>query len=318
MKIAGTLILISATLLLIGLVQWGWNPSSTESSFLTKDEQKTDQRAEPSIAQPPTLEIDPCTISSYLPGEDVSVGFTLRNVGSKPIYLSSFPPMIKISRPDQSDEVVRTFPAGKENIELKPHENYTYTLVWDQCDEYGSQVVPGSYSVEIYNIHAEGSELKVTGTIFPDGYQVAKVLIEYPQGAMEKRIEVNQSETVNNLTVTLQYVELSDTEAKVYTLAEIPGSTVHCPPGLPISKCPPPNDIDPVAWYMVDDYPEQEAIDVGFRMSERGVSITFGFNPVPSDAKGMIFKISKFGNRTGPWEFYIPLDNQLSQKLNPR
>lgn len=90
---------------------------------------------------------------------------------------------------------------------------------------------------------------------------------------------------------------------------DIPSSNnIPPPPGMSISDFGPPDDLDPpTAFYKIDNYSEQRAIEVGLKMTEEGVISICEFNPIPSDAKKMTYIIEKFGVWEGPWEFEIQL-----------
>jgi hypothetical protein len=70
------------------------------------------------------------------------------------------------------------------------------------------QVSPGWYSVEVTLATSRGSAYRI--------------LVLPPEGVMEKMIEVNQSQTVNGITITLDRVELTATGMKVYAFSTPP------------------------------------------------------------------------------------------------
>lgn len=88
---------------------------------------------------------------------------------------------------------------------------------WDQKDTNGEQVPPGWYDITWKPPDAP----KPTDGKIGLGSS-AMVLIQYPQSAMEKTIEVNESRTVNDITVTLECVELTSREMKVYAFVTQP------------------------------------------------------------------------------------------------
>mgnify|MGYP001090198506 CR=1 FL=1 len=127
---------------------------------------------------------------------------------------------------------------------------------------------------------------------------ITEVLLQYPQGAMEKTIEVNQSQIVNGVTITLERVELSWKEAKFYAFAT--------PPGYSLRQGP--------AWaqYTADGI-TKDAGPSGVGFQEDGMRLSWGTDrfwsdPVPSDAKELTFTINEFGDWQGPWEFQVPLE----------
>ena len=129
---------------------------------------------------------------------------------------------------------------------------------------------------------------------------ITKVLIQYPQGAMEKTIEVNRPQTVNGVTITLERVELSREETKFYAFTTTRLTEEGINPLL--AKL-----IPILAQYAVDGSTK----DAGYaaeRILDRGTELIWDdLDPVPSDAKELTFVVTKFGDWESPWEFEIPL-----------
>jgi len=258
----------------------------------------------PGPAKPP-LEVGATTDKgSYLPGEDIKVAFSFKNVSSSPVQIEPFPPAVEIMRPEPY-EPLRSFSAGTGTRSLNPGEAAIYTVTWDQLDNQQKQVDYGYYYVELRDIQVGGFHMK------PSFGMTAPILILPAEGAMEKTIEVNQSQTVNDITITLERVELSVTGARFYAFTIPPGYSPPEPlgPALP----PPPPDMVPVhAEYTVDSV-TKDAGWSGIGVQAEGLRLTWGsevapLDPVPSDAKELIFTITRFGDMEGPWEFFIPLE----------
>ena len=262
----------------------------------------------------PSLELEAIPLSPieyapgvFLPGEEVKVEFRFSNASSEPITVAPFPPEIEIVRPGtDEDGVVRSFPEGSGQLDISPVETVEYTLVWDQQDYNGKQVVPGWYYVDVKGITLTKATAPTrTGVSFGS---IAKLLIQFPQGAMERIIEVNQSQTVNDLAITLERVELSATGATFYAFTIPPG---YSPPRTEGPPLPPP--MVPVhAQFTVDGVTKDAGYSsVGAQGS--GIRLVWGYHeagldPVPSDARELIFTITSFGDWEGPWEFSIPLE----------
>ena len=144
-----------------------------------------------------------------------------------------------------------------------------------------------------------------------DSYTVSRLLIQYPQGAMEKTIEPSQSQTVNGITVTLERVELRAEGAEFYAFAIPPG---YSPPEVEGSDAPP--DKLP---YLGPMYPVHATYafngitkDAGLAsLGTQGDGIRLSWDeldPIPGDAKELTFTITKFGEWEGCWEFRVPLE----------
>jgi len=233
----------------------------------------------------------------YLPGQEVEIELGFTNVGSETVTLSLFPPEIRV----KSMDTVRLFTAGTKEVRLEPGEVVTHNFGWDQRDENGVQVPPGWYIVNVRITYVHGSPPKTTQQSFGD---TAKIYIQYPQGAMEKTIEPNQSQTVNGITITLERVELSAEGARFYAFV--------LPPGYTPSQ-PAPMVMVPVrARYSFDGITKDAGL-AGWGTRRDGVELKWGrpdqpLDPVPSDASELTFTITRFGDWEGPWEFKVPLE----------
>ena len=262
----------------------------------------------------PSLELEAIPLSPieyapgvFLPGEEVKVEFRFSNASSEPITVVPFPPEIEIVRPrTDEDGVVRSFAEGSGQLDISPVETVEYTLVWDQQDDNGEQVVPGWYYVDVKGITVSKATAPTrTGVSFGS---IAKLLIQFPQGAMEKVIEVNQSQTVNDLTITLERVELSATGATFYAFTIPSDYSLPQPEGPPL----PPPMVPVHAQYTVDGVTKDAGYSsVGAQGS--GIRLVWGYHeacldPVPSDARELTFTITRFGDLSGPCEFSIPLE----------
>lgn len=158
---------------------------------------------------------------AVLPGQHISVTWSIENVSPNHITLRPFPPETTVQRmrivewPSGEDDlvsgiqVVRLNPAGSREVTLQPGEQTTHSLVWDQRGIGGWPVAPGYYDLSV-GVNVEAGSARIGGS------NRARVLIQFPQGAMEKTVDVNQPLTAGGVTVTLKRVELSATGTKVY------------------------------------------------------------------------------------------------------
>jgi hypothetical protein len=269
--------------------------------------------ASPAVAEPPPVNRRPpgpadlplqvTTIpeeANYLPGQPIRIGIDFTNIGPEAITLSQFPPEIRLL--SRADEMVRLFEAGAEELHLEPGAKATCNLTWDQRDDSGTQVSPGRYRVDVTNVYyiRGGDPPRATWANFGDTY----VYIQYPQGAMEKVIDLNQPQTVNGITITLERIELSAEGAVFYCFVIPPGYT----PSQPV-----PNVMTYAqAGYSFDGITKDAGL-AGYGTRDDGIKLIWGspdlpLDPVPGDAKELTFTITSFGNVEGPWEFQVPLD----------
>jgi len=246
----------------------------------------------------------PDIISPYSEQTEIKLSFT--NKASEPRLMSWLTSEIKIIKlPDVQPPsiAVRSLAVGTQERLLQPGEKATYEFTWDQRDDTGQQLEPGWYGVEVAVQYRNPSE-PTGGTI--QGVPT-RVLIQPPDGVMEKTIEVNQSLTINGITFTLERIELTATGMKVYAFNTPPDYSL--PSGQPGPA--PSLWLHAEAEYSFDDGTAKQAFPSGIHFLDNGVLHTWGeyLDPVPKNAKELTFRINKLGDEwEGPWEFKIPLE----------
>jgi len=225
------------------------------------------------------------------------MNFAFQNVTAEPFQIDPFPPLIQISH---QDEVWRSFPPGEAVKTLEPDEVVTYTLTWDQSDEQGQQVPYGNYYIKLGYIKLgdRTMSLSLSGT--------RQFLILPAQGVIEKTIEMNESRTVDRITITLKRVELTTAGMKVYAF--------NTPPDYYLSERPqpPPPEfmkLHAEAEYSLDGGSWQKAGPSGIGFLEDGMKHSWKhLAPVLKGTKEITLVITKLGDWEGPWEFKIPLE----------
>jgi hypothetical protein len=238
-------------------------------------------------------------ILTYGLGEEIHIEFSIKNTRSYQYRIEPFPPLVEIMRLT-SGELVRSFPGGTGDKSLAPGEVATYTLTWDQRDNQQQQVTYGYYDFELGRFYVEGYPYtsRSIGCL---------VLILPPEGTMEKTILVNESQTVNGITITLERVELSALEMKVFALCTPPGYHLSQDPDLPSTW---PMGVA-LAEYSLDNDTAKNAGSSGswgIHLLENGEEHKWcKLDPVPNGTKELTFRITKFADWQGPWEFHVPL-----------
>jgi len=124
---------------------------------------------------------------------------------------------------------------------------------------------------------------------------------------MEKSLDLNQSETVKEITVTLERIELTSSGVTVYAFGTLPGYTS---PQEPFVRA--------LAEYRVDGGAVRQADSAAMQYLENGTRFIWKrLDPIPSDAQELIFRIStitlsfapdKPDELVGSWEFKVPLE----------
>ena len=255
----------------------------------------------------------------FMSGEVVEIEIRLTNESVEPVTVTQMPPKVSFVLPGPGEDivkVVRTFNAGTEERELAVGETVNYKLTWDQKDEAGQQAPPGWYFGDFeYAVRIETPPAQDVRS----GGRNRLFLIQYPQGAMEMVTELNQTQTATGLpfdvdgevkqidiVFTLKHVELSQERASFFVLVTSPNNP------LP--------DYDNHNWrsmrmearYVIDGV-VKDARPHNRKFTDDGIEIRCGYNgsyldPVPSDAKELVFIVTRFGEWEGPWEFKIPLE----------
>jgi len=240
----------------------------------------------------------------YLPGEPIEVKLSITNISSDIIVMSQYPPEIRVTPWQDRDRILSSRAGGTQPLEIRPSDTIIVDFTWDQKDKEGKQVPPGWYAITFRDISITQGDRRTT---FNPG---AAVLIQYPQGALEKSFDLNQSQTVNGITVTLERIELTADGSTFYLFFITPGYTPPpTGPGLP--PMPPTMSVMAKAEYTVGSITKY-AGTAGFGTKGNGIKLVWGgrphrLDPVPSDAKELTFTITQMNDWEGPWEFKVPL-----------
>jgi len=229
------------------------------------------------------------------------IGLTISNLSSGTITIDPFPPAEWIKPVDQ-EESVYSYAAGTRTHDIRPDlPFYNTKSIWDQKDNNGKLVAPGWYEVHYeYVITEQNTSRRYTAN------PTTRFLIVHPHSAMEKNLDLNQSETVNGITVTLERIELTSLGMMVYTF--------HTPPDYSLPEEHPPYQyeslvINSVAEYSVDGGSIKQVDVPGGQFIKSGIRLIWDdLDPIPNDAKELNFAITKLGDWEGPWEFKVPLD----------
>jgi len=176
------------------------------------------------------IDVTPIGANVFDYGSEINYRFTLTNVTGETITITPFPPRITIIgggvlRP------VRIIPEGDQSREIAPSGSVEHELTWDQRDDNGALVEPGWYNV------LPGSSTVNTGdeSLVFNYPALPPLLIQYPQGAMVRTIELALTDTIGGLTVILERIELQDRGITLHRTMYHPrnrGQTLHYCSGL--------------------------------------------------------------------------------------
>jgi len=241
---------------------------------------------------------------SYLAGEDIIIEFSFKNPYNQVFQMEPFPPRVYISPVRDYGGTHTTyspacrFPEGTETRSINPGEVAIYSLTWDQRDDDGQQVPYGYYSVS-------PGYIRVDDHLFTLHLKApVRILILPAEGAMEKTIEVNQSQTENGITITLERVEMSALETTIYALITLPDYSPTQTGDL---------YLEAGAEYSVDGVAMIGPVEAETRPLEDRVELTWGqLAPVPKGARELIFTVFELHFEDERWEgsleFNIPLE----------
>lgn len=102
------------------------------------------------------------TQSAYLSGEEVAVELAVTNSSSETVYLTPFPPEIRITSEDLN--TVWTSRAGEDRLTVEIGDTVTYHLSWDQRDDQGTAVPAGEYQIEFLTYLEQDGQLTPSDT----------------------------------------------------------------------------------------------------------------------------------------------------------
>lgn len=216
--------------------------------------------------------------------------------------------------------LIRSFTEGTGELSLAPDEKKTYEFTWNQEDDSGHKLPPGmSYKIRVQ--FTKGLPSKPESAYERTIYQ--RVFIQYPQGAMEKTINAYQTQTAEDLPLTLRdeelLVDITITLERAELSAEGANFTV-------LVSWQEQTDLDdekrlgdflrisswgnPGAEYLADGI-TYSCYEYRVSRLQNGIRYRFKGEPIPSDTDELVFimpRLSEYWRGwEGPWEFHVPL-----------
>jgi hypothetical protein len=196
-----------------------------------------------------------------------------------------------------------TFAAGKNSVTLAPGQTAAYTLTWNQTDVQGRRAAPGSYYLELEEMYYQGRQVPMNLSR-PVSFNILPP--ESSSSGTEKVITVNQSQTANGITVTLQNVKIANNGLSVSAFITSPPDYVLLP-GTPAVR--PTQDLRASAGYSLDS---NLTIGAGLPAVEyfnNGMNQTWSIpGPLPPGTREMTFIINSLGKLSGPWQFQVRME----------
>ncbi|MDD5501046.1 MAG: hypothetical protein PHH57_05095 [Candidatus Omnitrophica bacterium] len=260
----------------------------------------------PSISSPAPeshlpFNVNVSTAPSHLPGEQIMFGIAIHNLSSGTITIDPFSPAKWIKSVDRN-EIVFSSPGGQSTYDLQSGMPFLPTKdTWEQKDNNGQQVAPGWYEIGYeYIVIDQGTGERYTAT------PTARFQIVDPDSAMNKVMDVNQSTTAEDMTITLKRIEINAVGTKVYTFIT--------PPGYSLTTEHPPYQMESLmtnsmAEYSVDGGDVKQIKSGGGKADAEGITLTWdNLEPMPLGSKELTFIITQLGDLKGRWEFKIKLN----------
>ena len=248
------------------------------------------------------------------PGEPAAVNIAIENLVTRPLTIRPFPPGVRVV--DSCRSVIKTIPVGLGDRVIPPGETLVYALAWDMTDDQGVPVPPGRYRVELFweeelppfdrTVQPPPPVPTRTGDIFIPEWDAGAVVIRYPEGALDRVIDVNRTMTVAGLPVTLERLECSEENVLACFLYPIPSGTL--PPGISsVSITPPPPDTGP-GLFSIDGGRECPFPTMPVTMESGLWRVKGDLPPVSRNARNLTLIIPELAGQKGPWVFEVPLD----------
>jgi hypothetical protein len=235
-----------------------------------------------------------------LPGERIYFGISISNTSQDTLTVDPFSPAKWIRLVGQSDVIYSSNP-GTQTYELRSGGPFLPLKdFWDQKDNNGQQVAPGWYEIGYDYVVIEQTTGKRYTSTPTAWFQIAD-----PDSAMNKNVDVNQSASSEGAEVVLKRIEMNAVETKVYTFT--------APPGYTWPKDHPPADLQSLvsnseAEYKIDGGTIKKLQSHRGQGDADGVTIIWDeLEPMPVNARELIFTITQLGGVKGIWEFKVEL-----------
>lgn len=232
--------------------------------------------------------------NAYLPGETVKIEVALENVTSGPLKLEQFPPILSVME-TKSRQPVFTFGAGEDSKTLMPGEVATFAVSWNQRDEAGRRVA-GDYYIELEDVNSGSQAIKLT---FSKPVTFSVPAAGGNIGKIYRTVSLNQSQTVNGITVALQKLELADKGSRLTAI-------ISAPPDYNQNRRT--GDYSALAFYYFDRGWANDAGLSSVEYSRAEMKHTWYLTePISKETEELFFIIMNIGKWEGPWQFTIPL-----------
>jgi hypothetical protein len=239
--------------------------------------------------------------SAYLPGEQVQIQVNLKNISSQTVVLENYPPSISLMSAD-SKQPVYTVNSGSLVEKIAPGQTGSYVITWDQTDEKGRRVSPGSYYLELEEVYRQGVSVSLA---LPNPVYF-QILPSSAAGGDKRFIDViGQSLTVNGITFTLEQIQVNAGAVSVTGLISPPPDYVlkEDSSGLSTSI-----DYRIQARYSFDGSWFEKTGPSFVEYYADGMKHTWSIPAAnPAGSENLTLVIDDIAGWAGPWEFSIKI-----------
>lgn len=253
----------------------------------------------PAVTVPAALAANAATDKAvYAAGELVNIEVTLTNTTDKPLTLKEFPPIVSLMDSDTRQPVYTHYAATTVSRTLSPGETAAFTMKWNQYGTTGQRVAGGTYYIELEDMDSQGQPLQLK-LERPAEFEILPAGSTY--GDIYKTIEIGQSQTAGDITITLKQLHLTETGAFLDAFMEPP-------PGYNYKAA---NDYAAFATYYIDNGWIKYGGRSSFACNPDGIDLVWYFTePVPPETQEILLIIANAGELEGPWEFRITMGEQ--------
>jgi hypothetical protein len=195
---------------------------------------------------------------------------------------------------EDSRQPVYTYGAGSDTRKLSPGGETSFIISWDQRDIYGHYVGNGSYYIELEDITYQDQQINLE-LAAPVGFDILPVPPDI--GEIAQTLELGLSQTVNGVTVTLQYLEFADRGIKVTAIAS----------PAPAGDRPASENFAYASYYLDRGWVKNASLSAAEKTAGGMRHTWYLTEPIPARTGELLFIVMNVGNTEGPWQFRIPL-----------
>ena len=250
-------------------------------------------------------------LPDYSLGEPVVVNVTLINQGPDPVTIMGFPPKRGISNRNQTDFLA--FPRSPDTAVIAPGHNLTFDFAWDQKNAKGMQVDSGLYTIAVYYLLTENGNGSYDLSHLMPYSRTVDVIILPKGGALTADIPVNQTKVVDNVSITLESIHLTNTSGQVIFTFQVPEDIPYQthPAGWKMCYL---DFISVVGAFSIDHTAPRQFFYNGVNCAPpHTFQSTYELDPVPADAQEMKINLTVSGSHVGSSIFHVNLTPYSSQ-----